>query len=40
MRLYHEPGVERAVFSVPSADAEAVLPLLDEIGAIMARINA
>jgi probable F420-dependent oxidoreductase len=40
MRRYHELGVERAVFSVPSADTETVLPLLDEIGAIMARINS
>jgi probable F420-dependent oxidoreductase len=40
MRRYHELGVERAVFTVPSATAETVLPALDEIGALMAKVNA
>jgi hypothetical protein len=40
MHRYHQLGVERAVFTVPSADADTVLPALDEIGAMMARVNA
>jgi probable F420-dependent oxidoreductase len=39
MHRYHELGVERVVFSVPSATAETVLPALDEIGALMADVN-
>jgi len=39
MHRYHELGVERAVFTVPSATAETVLPALDEIGALMAAVN-
>ncbi len=39
MHRYHELGVERAVFTVPSADAATVLPALDEIGAMMAAVN-
>ena len=37
---YHELGVERVVFTVPSAAADTVPPLLDEIGSIMAKVNA
>jgi hypothetical protein len=40
LHRYHELGVERAVFTVPSAKAEIVLPALDEIGALMAAVNA
>jgi probable F420-dependent oxidoreductase len=40
MHRYHDLGVERAVFTVPSATADVVLPALDEIGAIMAAVNA
>jgi hypothetical protein len=40
LRRYHELGVERAVFTVPSATAEVVLPALDEIAALMAAVNA
>jgi probable F420-dependent oxidoreductase len=40
LQRYHELGVERAVFTVPSATAEVVLPALDEIGALMAAVNA
>ncbi len=40
MHRYHELGVERAVFTVPSATAEIVLPALDEIGALMVSVNA
>jgi hypothetical protein len=39
MHRYHELGVERAVFTVPSAAADIVLPVLDEIGALMASVN-
>jgi probable F420-dependent oxidoreductase len=39
MRRYHELGVDRAVFTVPSATAETVLPALDEIGALMEAVN-
>ena len=39
MHRYHELGVERAVFTVPSATAETVLPALDEIGAMMEAVN-
>lgn len=37
---YRDMGVERVVFTVPSAQADIVLPALDEIGAIMAKVNA
>jgi probable F420-dependent oxidoreductase len=37
---YRDLGVERAVFTVPSAGSETVLPLLDEIGDLMVRVNA
>jgi probable F420-dependent oxidoreductase len=40
MHRYHELGVERVVFSVPSAQADTVQPALDEIGALMAAVNA
>jgi alkanesulfonate monooxygenase SsuD/methylene tetrahydromethanopterin reductase-like flavin-dependent oxidoreductase (luciferase family) len=40
LQRYHELGVERAVFAVPSATAEVVLPALDEIGALMEALNA
>jgi len=40
MHRYHELGVERVVFTVPSATAQVVLPALDEIGAMMAAVNA
>jgi probable F420-dependent oxidoreductase len=40
MHCYHVLGVERAVFTVPSATADIVLPALDEIGALMAAVNA
>ena len=36
---YRDLGVDRAVFTVPSAQADVVLPALDEIGALMARVN-
>ena len=39
IRHYADLGVERAVFTVPSATADVVLPALDEIGAIMAQVN-
>lgn len=39
IRQYADLGVERAVFTVPSATADVVLPALDEIGAIMAQVN-
>jgi hypothetical protein len=39
MDRYHELGVQRVVFSVPSATAETVLPALDEIGALMAKVT-
>jgi probable F420-dependent oxidoreductase len=39
MHRYHVLGVERVVFSVPSATAETVQPALDEIGALMAKVN-
>jgi len=31
--------VDRAVFTVPSARADIVLPALDEIGALMRSVN-
>jgi probable F420-dependent oxidoreductase len=37
---YRDLGCERAVFSVPSAAPDIVLPALDEIGALMAKVNA
>jgi hypothetical protein len=40
IQRYHELGVERVVFTVPSAAADTVLPALDEIDAIMAKVNA
>jgi probable F420-dependent oxidoreductase len=40
MRRYDELGVERAVFTVPSATRDVVLPALDEIGALMAAVNS
>jgi len=40
LHRYHQLGVERVVFSVPSATAETVFPALDEIGALMAKVNA
>src|SRR6185312_1982818 len=39
MHRYHQLGVERAVFTVPSAAADVVLPALDEIGALMQAVN-
>ena len=36
---YHSIGLDRAVFTVPSAMKDVVLPALDEIGAIMAKVN-
>ncbi len=39
MHQYRDLGVDRAVFTVPSAAADVVLPALDEIGAIMRRVN-
>ncbi|MGE0222523.1 MAG: LLM class F420-dependent oxidoreductase [Acetobacteraceae bacterium] len=39
MQRYHELGVERVVFSVPSDRAEEVWPHLDEIGALMTAVN-
>jgi probable F420-dependent oxidoreductase len=39
LHRYHELGVERAVFTVPSATAETVHPALDEIGALMVAVN-
>ncbi|MSP03257.1 MAG: LLM class F420-dependent oxidoreductase [Acetobacteraceae bacterium] len=35
MKRYRDLGVERVVFTVPSAPAETVLPVLDAIGALM-----
>jgi hypothetical protein len=32
-------SLERAVFTLPSATADIVLPALDEIGALMASVN-
>jgi probable F420-dependent oxidoreductase len=40
LHRYHELGVERAVFTVPSAKADILLPALDEIGVLMAAVNA
>ena len=40
MERYRDLGLERAVFTVPSADKDVVLPILDRIGGIMARVNA
>jgi probable F420-dependent oxidoreductase len=40
LHRYHKPGVERVVFSVPSAQADIVQPALDEIGALTAAVNA
>ena len=40
IRQYAALDVDRAVFTVPSADRDVVLPALDEIGAIMAAVNA
>ncbi len=40
MHRYHELGVERVVFTVPSATAEIVLPALDKIGVLMGKVNA
>jgi probable F420-dependent oxidoreductase len=40
MHRYHELGVERVVFSVPSAQTDMVQPVLNEIGALMAAVNA
>ena len=37
---YRDLGLDRVVFTVPSAQVDVVLPALDEIGAIMARVNA
>jgi len=39
MLRYREIGLDRAVFTVPSAGPDEVLPALDEIGAIMAKVN-
>ena len=39
MHRYRDIGVERVVFTVPSAGAEIVLPALDEIGATMREAN-
>ena len=36
---YHSLGLDRAVFTVPSAMKDVVLPALEEIGAIMAKVN-
>ena len=40
IRQYAGLDVDRAVFTVPSAGRDVVLPALDEIGAIMAAVNA
>jgi probable F420-dependent oxidoreductase len=37
---YRDLGVDRAVFTVPSAGPDTVLALLDEVGDLMARVNA
>ena len=39
IRRYHELGVDRAVFTVHSAQRDIVSPALDEIDAIMAGVN-
>jgi probable F420-dependent oxidoreductase len=39
MKRYQELGVERVVFNVESEAADKVLPQLDEIGALMAKVN-
>ena len=39
MHAYRELGLDRVVFTVPSADRDTVLPALDEIGAIMAAVT-
>ena len=39
MKRYQDLGVERVVFNAESEPAEKVLPALDEIGALMAKVN-
>ena len=39
MKRYQDLGVERVVFNVESEPAEKVLPELDAIGALMAKVN-
>ena len=39
MKRYEDLGVERVVFNAESEPAEKVLPALDEIGALMAKVN-
>ena len=39
MKRYQDLGVERVVFNAESDPAEKVLPVLDEIGALMAKVN-
>ncbi len=39
MKRYEDLGVERVVFNADSEPAEKVLPALDEIGALLAKVN-
>ncbi len=39
LKRYEAAGVDRVVFSLPSADREATLPLLDEIAAAITRMK-
>ncbi len=39
IRQYADLGVDRVVFTVPSAQADVVFPALDEIGRIMAAVS-
>ena len=39
MRRYSDLGVERVVFNLDSESAEKVLPEIDAIGTLMAKVN-
>jgi probable F420-dependent oxidoreductase len=39
MKRYQDLGVSRIVFSVESEKAEAILPILDEVSALIRRVN-